>query len=589
MKYRLQYTAPYEKWIDVQISVSTEGGMLTLCLPHWRPGRYELQNYARYFSDLWAMTNTGEPVQIRKSASHSWEFRVEKATDLTINYRYFADQTDAGGSYVDQKGIYVNGINCFLYQAGKEEEACELTLDLPEEFVIGGGLPGEGPTYQFENFHQLVDTPFVASKDLIHHQFDLKGIPTHLWFMGFCKPDFARIETDFLNYSQAQLDMFGEFPVSEYHYLFLMLPNHFRHGVEHYNSTVITMGPGHRLMRSDFYKSFLEISSHELFHTWNVKALRPADMFPYDYSKENYSRLHYITEGVTTYYGDLMIWKGGGWTLDQWVQSINNELNIFFRMGGQKFISLESASFDSWVNGYKKTGAPNRKISFYTKGYLVAMLLDLEIRKGTNNQHSLDDVIHAMYHRIAKQGRGYTGEEYQQIAEEFFGKSLNSFFTAFVSGVESLEAALSDMAQFYGFNMLMLESNSTAEARWGMKLGSGSKGETIVENLWPESPALQAGISYGDELISIGGRKVEGNADELLQFFADSPEILIFFFHDKELFRTVLRPSEFAWKIPQFVIRADPTDTQARNLEKWKEVGGAAKDKQEVGSNMSQS
>lgn len=589
MKYKLQYFAPYEKWLDIQITLSVTAGTYTFALPHWRPGRYELQNYARFLSDLWAITSDKEPVKFTKTASHTWEITLERATELTINYRYFADQTDAGGSYIDQKGLYVNGINCFLYQPGKEDEACELTLELPEDFIIGGGLIGDGPTYQFDSFHQLVDTPFLASKDLQHHQFDVKGIPTHLWFMGFCHPDFNQIEADFRKYSEAQMALFGEFPVSEYHYLILMLPNRFRHGVEHFNSTVIAMGPGHRLMRPDFYKSFLEISSHELFHTWNVKALRPVDMFPYEYGKENYSRLHYITEGVTTYYGDLMIWKGGGWTLDQWIQSINGELNTFYRMGGQKFISLEHASFDSWVNGYKKTGAPNRKISFYTKGYLVAMLLDVEIRRATGHAASLDDVMHAMYHRIAKNRRGYTAADYQQIAEEFFGKSLDSFFSAFVSGVESLNRSLSEMADFFGLSMLMLESNDIAEARWGMKLTTNTKGETIVDNIWPGSPVFQSGISYGDEIISIGGRKVDGNASELLQVFANSPEILVFFFHDNELFRTVLKPSNFEWKIPQFIVRGDATEGQKKNIEKWQEVGGAARENKEEESKISQS
>ena len=576
MKYRLQFLAPYEKWIDLQISLSLTEGVHTFCLPNWRPGRYELQNYARLISDIWAVSSQGQPVSMNKVATHSWEVTAEKAMDITINYRFYANQTDAGGSYIDHNHLYVNGINLFLYQPGKESEPCELSLELPEDFTIGGGLPGEGPTYQFADFHQLVDTPFLAGRNLQHHQFDLEGIPTHLWFMGFCRPDFARIEADFRLYSKAQLNLFGEFPVSDYHYLFVMLPTRFRHGVEHHNSTVIAMGPGNRLMNADFYKSFLEISSHELFHTWNVKALRPEDMFPYDYGQENYSKLHYITEGVTTYYGDLMIWKGGGWNLDQWITSINNELNTHHRMGGHQFISLESASFDSWVNGYKKTGAPNRKISFYTKGYLVSMLLNVEIRRLTNHAHSLDDVIYEMYQRFARQGKPYTGADYQQIAEELCGKSLESFFSAFVAGIEPLHRELSEMANFFGLTLLFLESNSVAEARWGMKLSTGAKGETLVENIWPGSPVSQLGISYGDELISIGGRKVEGNADELFRFFQGTPEVMVHFFHEKELYQTVFRPSSFEWKIPQFVVRGDQTDVQKANLKQWQEVGGAA-------------
>lgn len=580
MKYRLQFLAPYEKWIDLQLSVLVEAGTHHFCLPHWRPGRYELQNYPRHIADVWATSSTGEPVSMIKTASHQWEVQVAVETELTINYRYYADQTDAGGSYIDHTGIYVNGINLFMYRAGKEAEPCELILDLPESFQIAGGLPGDGPSYALESFHQLVDTPFFAGEDLIHHQFQLEGIPTHLWFKGFCRPDFNQIERDFMAYSKAQLQLFGDFPVKEYHYLFVILPTHFRHGVEHHNSTVIAMGPGYRLMESDFYKSFLEISSHELFHTWNVKALRPQDMYPYDYSQENYSRLHYITEGVTTYYGDLMIWKGKTWTLDQWIASINGELNTHHRLGGHPFISLEEASFDSWVNGYKKNSAPNRKISFYTKGYLVAMLLDVEIRRATENVHSLDDVIHQMYQRIAKAGRGYTAEDYQGIAEDFSGKNLDSFFNAYVSGTESLHGALAEMGAYFGLSLVFMESRSLAESKWGMKLQADPTTGTTIAKLLPGSPALASGMTYGDELISIGGRKVEGNADELFTYFSGESELPVFFFHEKELHQTVLRSGNFSWKIPQFVIRGDRSQAQVHNLVEWQKVGGANKEKQ---------
>ncbi|RMG62790.1 MAG: M61 family peptidase, partial [Bacteroidetes bacterium] len=393
MTYTLTFARAAEQLIDVQLEAELPGGPSTFRLPHWRPGRYELQHYARNLGDLRAETLDGTPLSLTQLATHAWEITLPEAASIRLCYVYYATQPDAGGSWFDHDQIYVNGINLFLYRQETIEAPCNLRLQLPAGYQVGGGLPGPGPEYAFADFHQLVDTPFFASPDLIHHQFVAAGIPTHLWFMGACQPDLPRIEADICAYTEAQVQLFGTFPVADYHYLYLMLPHRFRHGVEHHNSTVITMGPGYRLMEPAFYRSFLEISSHELFHTWNVKALRPADMWPYDYRQENYSRLHYITEGITTYYGDLMLWKAGLWTLDEWLTSINGELQRHYKMGGHDRISLEEASFRSWTNGYSAEGIPNRRISFYTKGYLVALLLDLRLRLLTEHVTSLDQVM----------------------------------------------------------------------------------------------------------------------------------------------------------------------------------------------------
>lgn len=573
MKYSLQFIHPYEKLISVHIQTLANNGNFSLFLPKWRPGRYELQNYDRCIGDLKATNQQGESIEIVRMATHEWQINAKKGDTVTVGYHYYANKQDAGGSYFDEESIYVNGINLFLYREDQLNESCELTLDLPHGYEVAGGWEGKGPVYSVKNFHELVDTPFFAGKSLIHHEFEVEGIPTHLWFQGTCQPDFKKIENDIRKYSLAQFALFGEFPVKEYHYLFLMLPYHYRHGVEHYNSTVIAMGPGMKLMQPDFYKSFLEISSHELFHTWNVKALRPSDMYPYDYGKENYSRLHYVTEGVTTYFGDLMIWKGEVWDLNQWVNSINGELLTHFQMGGKDFISLEEASFGSWTNGYQKNGMPNRRISFYTKGYLVSMLLDMRIRKATGNEYSLDDVMRKMYHTIAKVDRGYNAEDYQSIIEEFSGQSFSDFFEKYVRGLEPLPTILSELGEYFGLELVKMPMGAFETAWWGMKTSGNERGTVEIENLLTDSPALAAGLSKGDEIVAIEGWKIENNLSDLLNYHSDKNEIMVHYFHEKKLKSTVLTiPSVPQFTIPQFFIRTNPTQEQIENLQQWQLV-----------------
>ncbi|MDX2249226.1 MAG: hypothetical protein SF052_20730 [Bacteroidia bacterium] len=575
MKYTISFDRPKEKLVKVEIETAVNKGTVQFFLPKWRPGRYELQAYPKNVSDVTAKDRAGNPIPIEKVSTHVWEAVSTEETVLTIRYFYFANVADAGGSWFDEDRIYVNGINLFMYRPEAVEQPCELTILLPEGYELAGGFSGEGPVYRLENFHQLVDTPFLAGKNLIHHRFEIASVPTHLWFQGECKPDLVKMETDIRRYTEAQMAVFGDFPVNEYHYLYVMLPGHFRHGVEHHNSTVIAMGPGHQLMTPGMYKSWLEISSHELFHTWNVKALRPADMFPYNYDTENYSKLHYITEGVTTYYGDLMIWKGGIWDIHQWINSINAEVATHYRMGGKAHISLEEASFQSWVNGYQKTGTPNRRISFYTKGYLVSMLIDAEIRRATDNRHSLDDVMREMYHTIAKQNRGYTARDYREIIETFSRQDFGSFFEKYISGTHPLEHALVRLGEFMGLDLFMVQPDDLCEASWGLKITLNPQGDTLVENLLPDSPLRVAGLSEEDEIISINGIKVEGNLNDLIRYFStsDAEEIEIHYFHLNRLCTgKIATKAGFYHLIPQFALTNSPTETQQKNRNLWQKI-----------------
>ncbi len=572
MKYTLSFPLPSEQIIEISLQTYVEPGTYRFGLPFWRPGRYVRQDYARNISDLQALGSEGQALDLVKVSTLMWELRVASAGEIRLEYQYYANQLDAGGSYYDARQIYVNPITCALYQEGALDQACTVELDLPDGFMLGGSLPQGKNGYQFEDYHQWVDSPFFAAPDLLHHRFTVKSIPIHLWFLGECQPDLERIEGDIRAYSTAQIDFFGHCPVQDYHYLFYLLPQQYRHGVEHYNSTVIVMGPGYRLMSPNMYRSFLEISSHEFFHTWNVKALRPADMLPYDYSQENYSRLHYITEGVTTYYGDLMLWKSKVYGLQEWVDSINGELRRHYQMGGKNFISLSQASFDSWVNGYDTTGRPNRRISFYTKGYLVSMLLDFEIRRQTDHRYSLDTVVRSLYQDLARQGKPYTREEYQGTIERLTGNSFAGFFDAYIDGTEVLEPMLQELGEYFGMQMREIPIGNLSESAWGLRLQKGER-QYIVEELLPDSPLSAAGVHLGDSLIALNGQQLNGNWDELLAYYWGQGTIELHLFHQRELRSVqVSTNGNLPYRMPQYWLVANPEEQQRKNLRAWKSL-----------------
>jgi len=294
--------------------------------------------------------------------------------------------------------------------------------------------------------------------------------------------------------------------------------------------------------------------------------VRPADMYPYDYAQEMYSSLHYVTEGVTTYYGDLMIWKGGTWDDAAWLAAINNELDMFYRSGGKNFTSLEAASMDSWVRGYNNEGIPNRKISFYTKGYLAALCLDMTIRKSSANGASLDTVMRALYQDIAKQGRGYTREDFNAIAASLAGQSLDGFWEKYITGLYPFEEILRELCDYYGFEYKETYLKHAA-AFYGLKITPAG----VIENILEGSPAVSAGLAKGDEIVAVGGFRVEGNLNELLNYHDRESGAVVHYFHRKQLNTTLLHKNHtFKVLIPQVAPLANPSAQQLANRTAWR-------------------
>lgn len=572
MNYRLSFDRPNEHIVSVTLHTKAHQDTLILSLPFWRPGRYAAQAFARNIGDISAQDSKGNSLTIQRISKLKWELQTHQGSEVEIQYEYYTHQLDAGGSYYDEKGIYINGITLFLSVEGQIDQPCQLTMPLPDDYQVAGAMHDQGPVFDFTDYHQLVDSPFFASPDLTLRQFEVGQLSVYLWFMGEGQPDLDRMERDIRAYSETQIAFWGHCPVDTYHYLNLLLPYRYRHGVEHYNSTVIVMGPGYQLMERETYRSFLEISSHEFFHTWNVKALRPADLFPYRYDSEVYSHLHYVTEGVTTYYGDLMLWKSGVSSPQQWIDSINGELRSFYSMGGRESISLLKASFESWINGYDDSGMPNRRISFYTKGYLVAMLLDFCLRRRTQDRISLDEVMRQLYIQVSAENRGYTREDFQGLIEKLSGESFADFFADYIEGTRSLEALLGEMTEYYGLQMRPIAVGSLAQNAWGLKSKATEQG-VLIEKILPNSPLIEAGLHPGDTIISINRTQINGDFESLLSYHWSKGTVEIHYFKQKELRSIQLNcPTEFTYTVPQLWLVANQEDPQRTRFQAWRSI-----------------
>jgi predicted metalloprotease with PDZ domain len=563
--YHLSFQNPLTHFVDITIIIKENQQQdLYLQLPAWRPGRYELQHFAQKLRAVTASAN-GESITIDKVTKDRWQVQTGGASEVAISYSFFARQMDAGGSWLDEEQLYLNPINCLMAVEGREQEPCQLKLQLPEEWQIACGLPEtEKHTLQAENFDELADSPFIASESLKRASFEVSGYTFHIWLQGDCQPDWEKMKQDFAGFTKEQLAVFGDFPVKEYHYLNEILPYRFYHGVEHSHSTVITLGPGELLMSPALYKEFVGVSSHELFHTWNIKKIRPKEMLPYNFAQENYFKTGYVAEGITTYYGDYMLARSGFFTAEAYFEELNTSLQRYFADYSRHNLSVADSSFDLWLDGYKP-GVPDRKVSIYIKGALTALLLDLQLRQATNNKASMDVVMREFWERFGKQNIGYTAQDYANLVNEVAGQSFQLYFDKYINGTEPIEPALDEALRYVGCTLAAHPNPLVYESKYGFKISS--EGSIKVTAVAPGSPASEL-LSIDDELVALNGRKLENNLQQLLAL--EPQEVELALFREKQLRVVRLEPNCQSFYSKHTVQkRQDATAAEKENFKLW--------------------
>jgi predicted metalloprotease with PDZ domain len=539
--------------VKTRLTLTEPTAAIHLQLAAWRPGRYELQNFAQKVQQFRVTDEKNNPVAFKKVTKDRWEINAPATGELTVYYNFYSRQMDAGGSWTDETQLYLNPINLIMAVVGREQEPCELKLIIPETWQIACGLPlKEANILSAENYEQLVDSPLIASPNLKLASYQVNNIPFYIWIQGDSTPDWNRIVNDFTAFTQEQVNLFGDFPVANYHFLNQLLPYKHYHGVEHSNSTIITLGPGELLMTKSLYKEFIGVSSHELFHTWNIKNIRPAEMLPYDYTQENYFRTGFVAEGLTTYYGDYMLARSGVFSAEEYFDELNGVLSKHFSDYGHENYSVADSSFDLWLDGYK-AGAPDRKVSIYHKGALAALILDLEIRRHTNHISSLDTVMQRLYTDYGQKNIGYTAEDYKQLVAEVGKNSFADYFTNIIYGTAPIQPYLEKALNYVGCTLVTEPNPGLTESIWGFKTALTNDTNVVVTAIAPDSPA-NYNLSLQDDIIAVNGRKVEGN---IINLMANQKEIKFTLFRNKQL-REVTLNSNGAKYFPKYKIQKQP-------------------------------
>lgn len=576
MHYKFSWINPSSRYVQLEVTAQNISSEITyIQLPAWRPGRYELGNFAKNVRNLQVFDGGGKILPATKATKDKWKVHTVGVKSLTIKYEYFAADLNAGSTFLDASQLYVNPVNCCVYLEGRLDEECTVELAIPETWKVAtamkssqqsGRITVGSQSFVVPNFDRLADSPFIASPNIKHKFFILDGVEFHLWFQGESKPDWSKLITDFFIFVNENMRVFGSFPSEEFHFIYQILPTRFYHGVEHVDSTVIGLGPSYKLM-NDLYDDLLGVSCHELFHAWNIKSIRPAEMLPYDFTKENYSRLGFVAEGVTTYYGDYLLYRSGVWTADQFWPTFNERMDKHFETEARKFLSVTESSMDTWLDGYVP-GAPHRKTSIYHEGCLLAFVTDIFIRRNSLNKKSLDDVMRRLWVEFAKQGKGYTEADYKKLIEEEAGADFSFYWNNYFYKANDYTPVLSEALDYIGHRLEFNSMRKVHDRVFGFKVNEPG-GITRVTEMYYGSPAETCGLCVGDEVILVNGQQVKNDMNEWMTYFATEEFVLKV--NSGGIIRdiTVKPDGKEYYGNPVVKMLSNPTETQRHNWSVW--------------------
>ena len=513
IKYNISYKLPHRHLVDFELSALTNGvKKMQFQLSAWRPGRYELADFAQNIINWQVYDEKGGKLYFKKITKDLWEVDCTGTKEITIIYNFYANQLDAGACYLDEHQLYLNPVHCMFYIVDRMEEEYQLNMRIPESYKIASSMQKNGNTLNVKGYDLLAESPIICSSNIQHDSYQVNNIEFHIWFQGTCKPDWIKLKKDFTAFTQSQIKHFGVFPVDEYHYFFQITPYRSYHGVEHTKNTVLLLGPGNEIMDKR-YEDLLGVCSHELYHTWNIKAIRPIEMYPYDYTKENYFRTGFVAEGVTTYMGDLMLYNSGVFSWNKFVKTQNQNIERHLMNYGRQNLSVADSGFDNWLDGYK-LGAPNRKTSIYPDAALCMLMIDLEIIRNSEGMNSLHSVMKELHEEFALKRKGYSEDDFRNICVKFGGLKVAEIFENHIYGTENYIPTLKNALDVVGL-ALKEKKNPNLSAQYFGFVAAKEDGKIIIKKVEPNSVTDKNGIAAEDEITKVNGEKIEGKLSDI--------------------------------------------------------------------------
>ncbi|MFN6565899.1 M61 family metallopeptidase [Dendronalium sp. ChiSLP03b] len=564
--YQVAMPQPETHLFEVTLRlVNYPSPILDLKMPVWTPGSYLVREYAKNLQDFGAFVGD-KPLPWRKISKNHWQINKSGFSELTVRYRIFANELSVRTNHLDSTHGYFNGAALFFRLPSWEKLPICITIVPPRpEWRVTTALPSvsdQANTFCAADFDTLVDSPFEIGSHQSYH-FEVLGKPHELAIWGEGNFQTQRMIADIQKIIQVEAQMFGGLPYERYVFLLHLFAQAYG-GLEHKNScSLIYQRFGFR--SRDKYERFIQLLAHEFFHLWNVKRIRPKALEIFDYDRENYTPSLWFCEGTTSYYDLLIPLRAGIYDAKSYLNNWNKEITRFLTTPGRKVQPLSESSFDAWIKLYRPdANSGNSQISYYLKGEMVSLLLDLLIRVRHNNQRSLDDVMRQMWQQFGQAEIGYTPEQLQQVIESIAGVDLADFFERYIDGTEELP--FNKYLEPFGLHLLAEQED---EPHLGVKVKT-ENGREIIRSIEVGSPAQLAGIDAGDELLAIEGIKVTANQlSDRLKDYQPNDTIQVTVFHQDEL-RTY--SVTLAASVPtkyQVIAVQNPDPTQKENFAGW--------------------
>jgi predicted metalloprotease with PDZ domain len=483
-----------------------------LVLPVWVPGSYHIVNYVRGFRDMAARNSDGgSSLVVQRISSERWRVVTAGAPRITIQYTVYGNQLVTEAFDLNQDHLFLNAALSLPFVDGHLTEPVEVELHLPSDWRVVTELEevnARPPTYRAANYDELVDSPIDAGHPLVL-TIRPQGIPHRISICGEGgNYEAHRLEEDLGKIVEASIRVVGDSPLHSYTF-FVHLTDVPDGGLEHASSnSAVVLRTGFQPLER--YHRFLGLQSHEYFHLWNVKRIRPKNLGPFDYTGEVNTGQLWWMEGTTDYFSDLILRRAGLYTPAKYLEEAAKIAKWVLAAPGRNSLSLEELSRISWVDLYQPfEETPNQSTSYYGKGYVVSLCLDLEIRHRTETRASLETVVRKLWTDYGKVGRGLEEDELQTVAELATGLDLGEFFDRYVRG--TTEVDLDRFARLAGLGFGPRPKPPDDDAAEPGYLGvrfEDAGGFVRLTHVLLDTPGHRAGLSPGDEIVALNGNKV---------------------------------------------------------------------------------
>ena len=533
LRYTLSMSEPHTHYFEVEVELSgARQKYIDYKMPVWAPGSYLVREFSKNVEGFKATDKSGEALRHEKISKNTWRVYSNKADVVRVQYKVYAFEMSVRTNFLDASHGYVNGTGMFMYPEGYQKQQGTLKVQPYKDWkTVSTGLKSTGNlTYTFPNYDVLADSPLeIGNHEVL--RFEAGGVPHEVAMYGEGNYEPERLLADMKKVVEESISLMGKLPIDRYVFIVHNL-NRGGGGLEHLNSTTLqTSRWNYGTERG--YTDFLALVAHEYFHLWNVKRLRPAPLGPFDYDKENYTRLLWVSEGITSYYDDLLTQRAGIMSTQRYLDVVAGSINSVENTPGNQVQTIAESSFDAWIKYYRRNeNSNNAEVSYYTKGGLLGQLLNMEIMKNTQGDKSLDDVMRYMYAQYyEKLNRGFTEQEFKEALERFAGRKLDDFFRNYVHGTQT-----PDYNQYFEAAGLQLVNQN--EGVLNLNWGAGTaveNGRTIVKSVARGSSTWEGGLNVNDELIAIDGYRVESDISPLISGRAIGDKVLVTVVRDGKL------------------------------------------------------